>query len=190
VVLAVIAASAACVPGGGAEAEAPTRAIAKGSVDSARQLDQEGVRSFRAGRYNDAIAFFRAAYDLGGPSSELWNIVRCREGLDDPEGAAAAIDEYLGVKDLAPRDRADATREAQALRDRASTLTVTTNPPGATLFVDGKMAAGATPLSLEIRPGTHALALRREGYLAATRSVEARFGRAVIVTLDLERGSK
>ena len=177
--------------GRGAEAtSSPRAATAKGNVESARQLDQEGVRSFRAGRYNDAIAYFRAAYDLGGPSSELWNIVRCREGLDDPEGAAAAIDEYLGVKDLAPQDRTDAAREAQALRERASTLTVTTNPPGATLVVDGKTAAGTTPLSLELRAGTHAVAVRHDGYAAASRSVEARFGRAVIVTLDLERGSK
>src|ERR1700744_293062 len=57
------------------------------TVDAARELDQQGVRSFRAGRYADAIDYFRAAYRLGGPSSELWNIVRCREGMDDAEGA-------------------------------------------------------------------------------------------------------
>src|SRR4051812_14799445 len=82
-----------------------------GAVESARELDQQGVASYRAGRYADAIAYFRAAYALGGPPSELWNIVRCREALDDAEGAAAAIDDYLTRKDLPAQDRADATRE-------------------------------------------------------------------------------
>jgi hypothetical protein len=167
-----------------------TRAAGRGSVDAARELDQEGVRSFRAGRYNDAIAYFRGAYQLGGPSSELWNIVRCREGLDDPEGAAAAIDEYLALKDLTPQDRADGAREAQSLRNRPSTLTVTTTPSGATLVVDGKAATGTTPLSVELRPGTHAVAIHHDGDLPVSQSVEARFGKAIIVTLDLERVSK
>ena len=165
-------------------------AAGRGSVEGARQLDQEGVRSFRAGRYNDAIAYFHAAYQLGGPSSELWNIVRCREGLDDPEGAASAIDEYLALKDLTAQDRADGAREAQSLRGRTSTLTVTTGPSGATVVVDGKTAPGTTPLSAELRAGTHAVTIRREGYSPVVQSVEARFGRAVIVTLDLERVSK
>jgi hypothetical protein len=159
-------------------------------VDAARELDQEGVRSFRAGRYGDAIDYFRAAYSLGGPSSELWNIVRCREGLDDAEGASAAIDDYLAGKDISAQDRADAQREAQGLRSRASTLTVTTTPSGASLTVDGRPVAGLTPLSIDLRAGSHSLLLRRDGYLPVTHPVEARFGRAVIVTLDLERAAK
>jgi hypothetical protein len=160
------------------------------SVDAARELDQEGVRSFRAGRYGDAIEYFRAAYRLGGPSSELWNIVRCREGLDDAEGAAGAIEDYLASKDVTPRDRADAEREAQGLRLRPSMLTVTTSPSGASMAVDGKAIAGQTPLSVEVRAGTHSLVVRREGYSPMTEHVEARFGRAVIVSLDLDRGGK
>jgi hypothetical protein len=162
-------------------------AAARSSVDAARELDQEGVRSYRAGRFTDAIAYFRAAHALGGPSSELWNIVRCRERMDDLEGAASAVDDYLALKDVLPQDRADAEREAQALRARPSVLTVTTTPVGATVTVDGRPASGATPVSLEIRPGSHTLIVRRDGYSAVTQSLEARFGRAVIVTLDLER---
>ena len=168
---------------------APLRA-AHASVDAARELDQQGVRSYRAGRYTDAIAYFRAAYQLGGPSSELWNIVRCREGMDDAEGAAAAIDDYLAVPDLLAQDRADAAREAQALRARPSTLTVTTTPPGASVSVDSKALVGATPLSAELRPGSHSIAVQRTGYLPAAQTVQARFGRAIVMTLDLQRDAK
>ena len=191
--LAVALLAAGCVP--------PATAVGTGSspersaaghprVESARELDQNGVRSFRAGRYTDAIAYFRAAYQLGGPSSELWNIVRCREGMDDVEGAATAIDDYLAAKDLSPADRADAAREAQALRARSSTLTITTTPSGASVSVDGRALAGATPLSTDLRAGQHTIAVRHDGYVPGTQAVEARFGRAVIVTLDLERAAK
>jgi serine/threonine protein kinase len=42
------------------------------------------------------------------------------------------------------------------------TLTVNTNPPGAHVFVDG-VERGATPLSVTLKPGTHALELRGDG---------------------------
>jgi hypothetical protein len=192
-VMFALMATTSCRPRGGADEEGPAAsptAAAHPNVDSARELDQQGVRSFRAGRYADASAYFRAAYQLGGPSSELWNIVRCREGMDDLEGAAAAIDEYLSLKDLQPQERSDATREAQVLRGRSSTLTVTTTPAGAAVSIDGKPAPGQTPLSTDLRAGSHSIGLQRSGYLPQTQAVEARFGRAVIVTLDLERAAK
>jgi hypothetical protein len=159
-------------------------------VAAARELDQEGVRSFREGRYVDAIRYFRAAYRLGGPSSELWNVARARERLDDPEGADSAIQEYLAKHDLSAQDRAEADREGRALRARPSVLTVTTAPAGAFVVVDGRQTAGPTPVSVEVSAGRHNLSVKRDGYAAQTRTVEARFGRAVIVALDLVRGSK
>jgi hypothetical protein len=42
------------------------------------------------------------------------------------------------------------------------TLTVNTNPPGAHVFVDG-VERGMTPLSVALKPGTHALELRGDG---------------------------
>jgi len=42
------------------------------------------------------------------------------------------------------------------------TLIMTTNPPGAKLFVDG-VERGVTPLTIPLKPGTHALELRGDG---------------------------
>ncbi len=170
---------------GGADGEPDIRA--RPNVDSARELDQEGVRAFRENRYADAIRYFRAAYRMGGPSSELWNLVRSQERLDDPEGAVSSIEEYLALHDLSPQDRAEAEHELHALRTRPSTLTVTTTPPGATVIVDGKQALGPTPLSAELSAGSHTISVRRDGFVETRRSLDARFGRAVIVALDLER---
>ncbi len=157
------------------------------SLDAARELDQAGVRLFKEGRYADAERHFGAAYRLGGPSSELWNVARCRERLDDAEGAARALEEYLAQRDLAPGDRTEAEREAGALRARPSLLTVTTTPSGAAVTVDGKPIGEPTPVSVEVAAGSHSLTVRRDGYSTETRPLEARFGRAVIVSLELAR---
>ena len=159
-------------------------------VAAARELDREGVQSFREGRYEDAVRYFQSAYRMGGPSSELWNIARAREKVDDAEGAEAAIREYLEQRDLSPQDRSEADHEARTLRVRPSILTVTTTPPGAVIVVDSRQTAGPTPVSFEVAPGPHSVTVRREGYAAATREFEARFGRAVIVALDLARVGK
>ncbi|MBV9949962.1 MAG: PEGA domain-containing protein [Myxococcales bacterium] len=163
---------------------------AKSDVGAARELDHEGVRSFREGHYADAVRYFRAAFRLGGPPSELWNIARSEEKLEDLEEALRALDEYLAQRDLTPQDRADADREAKALRGRPSVLTLTTNPAGASVSVDGKVILGATPLSIDVPGGRHALVVRREGYAPEGVPVEARFGRAIIVSLDLARTAK
>ncbi|HLK41116.1 MAG TPA: PEGA domain-containing protein [Polyangiaceae bacterium] len=155
------------------------------NVDGARELDQAGVRAFREGRFTDAARFFRAALDLGGPSSELWNIARSRERMDDPEGASGALDEYLGRHDLSAQERAQAEHEVRALRGRPSVLIVTTTPSGAVATLDSKETLGPTPLSIEIAPGIHSVTLRHGRRPTETRTFEASYGRAVIVSLDL-----
>jgi hypothetical protein len=190
--VALMAASACAVRPGGETAEIDRGLLlyARPNVNAARELDHEGVKSFAESRYSDALAYFRAARKLGGPASELWNIARCLERLEDPEGAARALDLYLSQRDLATADRAEAQRESLAIRTRASVLTVTTIPSGATVTIDGQAAIGPTPAAGELRPGSHVLVFRRTGYVTRMLPVEARFGRAVIVALDLEAARK
>ncbi len=160
------------------------------NLESARELDQEGVRAFRDARYADAMRYFRAAYRLGGPSSELWNAARSQERLDDGEGAVSTIEEYLSLHDLSPQDRAEAEHELHDVRTRPSTLTVTTMPSGAIVTIDGRQTVGPTPLSVEVPAGAHTIAVRRDGFALRTEPLEARFGHAIIVSLDLERAAK
>src|SRR5258706_16315894 len=85
-----------CIPPaqgqGGRLMPAPKRtgagALGGSDLDAARELDQQGVRAFAAGRFREAIHFFEEARRLGGPASELWNIARCHERLDEPEESA------------------------------------------------------------------------------------------------------
>jgi hypothetical protein len=165
-------------------------AAVKANVAGARELDQQGIVGFREGRFSDSVRYFRAAFQLGGPSSELWNLARAYEKLDDAEGADRAIAEYLARPDLSAQDRADAEHESHALRGRPSILTVTTTPAGALVSVDGKAIPGTTPLSSEIAAGQHVVVVKHVACATATRTFDARLGRAVIAALDLQPAGK
>jgi hypothetical protein len=163
------------------------RAAASDDLDRARALDQQGVRAFREGRYNDAIRYFEEAFKLGGPSSELWNVARCEVKLDEPEAAADSLTRYLARTDLSADDRAGAKRELDELSRRRSTVTIASSPTGAFVAIDGKRI-GRTPTSADVAPGEHAVAVQREGYPPHVETVTARYGRAIIVDAILAGG--
>ncbi len=59
----------------------------------------------------------------------------------------------------------------------AASLSVTTNPDGATVYVDGK-ARGATPVEIAVAPGEHRVRIEKDGYLENSRQVSVAAGEA------------
>ena len=158
-------------------------------VARARILDQQGVRAYKDGRYNDAIKYFSEAFKLGGPPSELWNIAKCHMRLDQPDQASDAYDRYLMQPGLTPQDKSEAREELEELRRRRSILTVASAPSHGTVYLDGKHgeAAGQTPFSVQVPPGTHKVEIEQKGYRTFSQEIEAKFGRAIIVDAQLEK---
>lgn len=175
---------------GPAQAEAPARGGSAQDLSRARALDREGAKAYGEGRYQDAIQAFEEAYRLGGPAFELWNIAKCYLRLDQPEQAAASLERYLSIPDLPKADRAEATRQLEALEKRPSTLTVTSSPSGAEVTVDGKSVEGRTPLSLSVAPGPHTVIVSPESGEPFTREIEAKYGRAVVVDAAFDGGAR
>jgi tetratricopeptide (TPR) repeat protein len=155
----------------------------------ARVLDKEGAKAYAEGHYHDAIRYFEEAYRLGGPSFELWNIARCHLRLDQPDRASELLERYLATPQLPPEDRDEAAQQLEALRRLPSTLTVASLPAGATLTVDGRAPAEGkkTPMSLPVAAGTHVVVLTHPAYATYTRTVEARYGRAIILDAQMRR---
>ena len=97
-----------------------------------------------------------------------------------------------------PLERAASTKTAQSAArtppapsatkgDFVGALVVDSRPPGARVFVDGKLA-GTTPLALkDIRAGEHAIRLEREGYRRWSSSVRVVASEQNRVTASLER---
>jgi PEGA domain len=155
----------------------------------ARVLDQQGVRAYKDGRYNDAIRFFSEALKLGGPASELWNIAKCHLRLDEPEQAAEAYEHYLTQNGLTQQDKSEARDELDELKRRRSILTVASTPSRAIVYMDGRKnePSGMTPFSVHLPPGPHKIEIEQIGYKPFSKDFEARYGRAIIIDAQLER---
>lgn len=159
-------------------------------IKRARELDQQGGRAFKDGRFKDAITFFSSAFRFGAPPVELWNIAKCHLKLDEPEAAEDSLHQFLEQPDLTAQDRADATRELEELRERPSTLAIDSDPTGATFTIDDSAATrGTTPGSIDIPPGKHHVHVEKEKVGAYDVDVEARLGRALIVQARLGSSS-
>ena len=155
----------------------------------AHELDAEGSRAFREGRFKDAILFFTEAYRFGAPPVELWNVAKCHMKLDEPEAAEDAFRRYLEEPNLTAGDRADATQELEELRGRPSTLAIDSEPSGATFTIDDSPnARGTTPGSIDIPPGKHHVHVEKEKAGAYDVDVDARLGRALILHAKLGKG--
>jgi PEGA domain len=166
----------------------PGHTSPKKNLDSARELDRQGVHAYAQGRYSDAAMLFRESFGLGGPASELWNIARSEERQDRPESAASAIEAYLAQPGLSTEDRAGAQRELEVLRARPSSVTVTSTPSGAAVTIDGQAAPppSVTPISFEVGPGTHTVGVKRDAFRTQTVRIDARYGRAVVIDVALD----
>jgi hypothetical protein len=155
----------------------------------ARFLDQQGVRAFAENRFRDAMALFSASFRAGGPPTELWNVARCQLKLDNPEDARRTLEEYLDHKDLSDGDRAEGKRLLDEIERRPSTFVVASTPAGATVTVDGH-AVGATPYASSLAPGAHEIVVARAGTGSTSRHVDARDGRAIVISVDLDTGAE
>jgi hypothetical protein len=118
------------------------------------------------------------------------NVVVALKLLDVASGSIEKfVNESVPKHDLAASNvNAVATKWFGALVEVEAkpTLTITTNPPGAFVTVDGQ-AAGRAPVTLrELHPGPHSISLALIGRNTVTRSVDLRAGSAQEIAVKLE----
>lgn len=145
-----------------------------------------GMDDYRRGDFASAAAHFQAAYDALPDPAPLFNMARSWEGANEITRALDAYQRYLAVAPDAP-DRDEVLARIALLRQRPVEVFITSQPPGAFLFVDGSSEPipGTTPLVLQLRPGRHTVTLVREGYARLERVVEVRAGERQTVSFAL-----
>jgi tetratricopeptide (TPR) repeat protein len=135
---------------------------------------EAGRTAFERGDYEAAINEFLAALEYKPEASAaFYNIAKSYERLARYEEAIANYEQYL---ELAPNasDRADveATIVAlrKAIRERFQPLSVSSEPPGADIFLDDQsVVVGQTNFEFKVTPGPHTLALQLNGYETVTK---------------------
>jgi PKD repeat protein len=69
-------------------------------------------------------------------------------------------------------------------------IVITSNPPGANVYLDGK-SSGTTPVTLQnVNPGSHTILLTMQGYSDASRSVDVSAGSQNQISVDMAGGKK
>jgi hypothetical protein len=83
--------------------------------------------------------------------------------------------------------KAGETATVQADLKAAAQLRVISNPPGATVLINGLQASGTTPLDLEVDAGTTVVRIELVGFDAEERTLQMEGGKSEVVSLTLAR---
>jgi hypothetical protein len=164
-------------------------------VCAAETPAQEAGRHFSRGidlveesAYAEAVIEFERAYEISPNYSVLYNLGEAYVGLGKPVQAADALTKYLhdGADKIPPERRADVEAEIRRQQARIATVTVTVDPDGATVLVDG-MEIGKSPLGGPVRVGigVHRFAATLAGHSSDERQVELAGEDTRVVALHL-----
>jgi Flp pilus assembly protein TadD len=128
-----------------------------------------GRKAYSRGDYESAIEEFKAAFDIKPTPNALYNVAKSYEKMARYD---EAIDYYTQYLDLDPRapDRSDVEetvrRLKKALKEKFQELTVSSDPPGADVYLDDRNTGlqGQTNYRGKVTPGPHTLFLDANGY--------------------------
>ncbi len=164
-------AKAAAAPKKEAKKKPPTAKMKK----DARAAYGAGEKAFDAGKFADAEASFRKAYEIiPTPHAEYW-IAKC---LDKQSKVLEAIEAYSKFMDNPDHERAgeEKSKDAEArlaeLKKTPGDFKLVTVPPGAAVTVDGQAQMGETPMDLKLPPGKHSIEIVANGFERKTIEVE------------------
>ncbi len=136
-------------------------------TEQARQLYLQGAEAFAAQRNAAAIRYFRQAEKLVPSAKLTYNIALAYDEMGDSGRALSEYRTFLVREPHSPH-REQALARVVALEQALAAqgvqqLSVTSEPPGATLLVDGELQ-GVTPWAGELAPGVHRVRLERSGH--------------------------
>ncbi len=153
-------------------AEEPASATTQ---QEAKKLFQAGVKSSKAGNYQEALAAFLESNRLVPREGTLRNIIRAHRDLKDNAAAYDACASLLalyGTK-MTPAARQEAQQVLQELSLLTGAISIGVQEPGAKVTVDAK-EVGQTPLASPVRVnmGAHAVAISKPGFDTLAQQVD------------------
>lgn len=100
-------------------------------------------------------------------------------------GLEVRKDGYQPVQTALQVKSGDVQDEKVTLESLNNGLLVTTNPPGADVFINGAKQGGQTPLTLPLAPGQYNLVIRRGGYEGYSETVKINDNAQTRVNVEL-----
>lgn len=172
-------------------------------AEQAAQLVEEGTALFQARNFEQAAIIFQQAYNLDPHPVLLFNIARAHQEMGDLPTAlrmfrevqameadenviGAATGRIATLEQMLTEQGYDPATVTAADYVPRGFINITTEPAGATVFVDGD-ELGVTPLSRgQIDEGSHELRLLLDGFHPVTTSVDVRGGGETIRSFTMQ----
>lgn len=166
---------------------APAAAPSAADIASAKKHYAEGEKKLKAQDFEGALADFKAANDIKSAPQAERNIGICEDNLGHFQAAVDWYEKFLAhVPDKLATQGDEIKKRVAVLQAMPGKVHFDSNPPGATVTVDGKPETGVTPLDVELPSGTHDVKLTETGRLPATKSVDVTFASTQTMTADLD----
>lgn len=151
----------------------------------ARVLVQKAVQRFKAGQYSEALELFARADTKFHSPAITYNIAQAREKLGQAQAALDAYSAYLTEAGTSGKYAEAAKVAIDEIRERSSEVEVVSQPPGATIVIDGVDVSASTPRSIVLFPGSHSIEVQLDDWRqtkqlevpAAGQRLKLRFGR-------------
>ncbi|MEN9581279.1 MAG: hypothetical protein RJA70_4288, partial [Pseudomonadota bacterium] len=157
-------------------------------VAQAKAAYERAIEAYGQRRYKDAIDLFLRADQLSPNPAFSFNIGIAYEDMGDP---ALALRYHRAYVRQAPQaaDRDEVERRIERLEAKlqekgVQQVTVLSEPPGATVVVDGQ-PVGVSPWTGELAPGHHQVALQLRGYKDDVRDFDLPPSRSIDVPVTL-----
>lgn len=154
----------------------------------ARELFNQGIAATRDGRHADAVIAYRGSYEAFPHPGTLVNLATAQEAAGRFVDALASWHELLErfVAVISADARSQALQRIAELERSVARVSVTSEPPGATLLRDGRelgLSPGDDPVALD--PGEVVFEARLEGYEDVRTTVTLTSGENEPVVLRL-----
>lgn len=149
---------------------------------------KSGVQLFKEAKFSEALAEFTRAYEIAPHPLVLYNIAGCHRELSHYGEAVSFYERFLAEgKGQVPAARLTAAQtELDGILARIARVTVTANPDGASISVDGNPIGTLVKMPLILPPGEHKLSASAAGRKDSERTIKVASGDELSVELSLE----
>lgn len=178
--VALMAVVLACAP--------PVRAD---EASDARAHYERGEEHYAAGRYDEAIAEYEAAYRLKPHWNVLYNIAQAYERLLEYGKSVTYFELYLAEAPANAEKRPIVENRLRLLRNLPARLSITTFPEHVRVRVTGggQTFEGVTPHLFKVPAGTYEVALDHDGWESERHRIRAEIGQPYFYQYRLQRST-
>jgi tetratricopeptide (TPR) repeat protein len=158
-------------------------------IDRARLHFKLGVDFYRERNFRAALIEFERAYQASPHYKLLYNLGQASLELQEDSNAIGYFNRYLaeGEREIPDERKTEVSQTIVRLQARLATITVTTNQPGAEIYVD-QTRIGISPLkaSVKVSVGRHKFVAIKSGFSDAERVIDVAAGDSTALELEFK----